>query len=298
MRSSLALWVCALLVVALGAFAGDGGPVFLQWLMPESPNDQTIREYWEKAEAEEASPEELLDLGTMLFLRGYPKDAVRTYQRALKLDRKLHEAWFRIGLVKHREGEIRAAEDAYRKCLYLLSGHGWCNFYMALLQERSGRPSQALDYYRRAFKVAPELANPKVNPEILYSELQLAAVLKKNDHDRFTGYLPMSFIEPEKVEQSRAKYEPEPTPTPVLIPIDRPIPVSARPPTMVVIDDSTIDSGGGMNQLESVETEEVTDATSTGRRSDRGRRTMGTRQRRPRTPGSVQPSPTPEPEIE
>jgi hypothetical protein len=185
-------------------------PMFIRWLKADDPGDQTIRAYWQRVEAGGATPEDMVDLGSMLYLRGYPKDAIRMFRRALDEDEKLYEAWFRIGLVEHREGNLRAARRAYRKCLKELTGHGWCNFYMGLLQEQLGHPSRALDYYRRAFKFAPALADPEVNPELLYSRLQLGAVLRHNARERFTTNMPMDFLRPERVAAVEARFGADP----------------------------------------------------------------------------------------
>ena len=99
---------CAIVAVVVGSFvvADADQPIFVKWLVVDDPGDETIREYWQKAERGELEAPALVDLGTMLFYRGYPKDAVRYFQRALKLDKNLYEAWFRIGLVEHREGRL------------------------------------------------------------------------------------------------------------------------------------------------------------------------------------------------
>ena len=60
-------------------------PVFVQWLVPGDPGDETIREYWKRAKADQLGAEDYVDLGTMLFHRGWPKDAVRMYREALAL---------------------------------------------------------------------------------------------------------------------------------------------------------------------------------------------------------------------
>ena len=73
-------------------------PIFVRWLVADDPGDETIRNYWERAERDELGARALVDLGTMLFYRGYPKDAVGMYRRALDLDPDLYEAWFRVGL--------------------------------------------------------------------------------------------------------------------------------------------------------------------------------------------------------
>ena len=60
--------LCAWLVV--DAVAGE--PMFMRWLVSGDSGDETIRVYWEREERGELSPNERVDLGTMLFHRGYP----------------------------------------------------------------------------------------------------------------------------------------------------------------------------------------------------------------------------------
>jgi len=227
--------VCALIVVGLlclppGVGIGAAGPsengvkrmpddpVFLQWLDPEDPDDETIREYWEMATRGELDPEGMVDLGTMLYLRGYPKDAVRFYRNALDENKKMYEAWYRIGVVEHREHNYEDARYAYEKCLKILSGHGWCNFYLGLLEEQTGHPSKALDYYKRAYEAAPELADPRFNPDVLYSKIQIGAAMQQQDERRFTATVPMPFLDPSAVRSVRTQYLPTPTPTPTPYP--------------------------------------------------------------------------------
>ena len=189
-------------------------PIFVRWLVADDPGDETIHNYWERAERDELGAPALVDLGTMLFYRGHPKDAVRMYRRALDLDPDLYEAWFRIGLAEHSQGELDNARQAYKRCLKKRPGHGWCNFYLGLLEEELGHSSNALDHYRRAFKHAPALANPKVNPEILSSDLALGAHLEAYDQQRFDAALPMRYLEPNKVNKVLRQYEPTPTVAP------------------------------------------------------------------------------------
>jgi hypothetical protein len=188
-------------------------PMFIRWLVAGDPGDETIRFYWNRTKQDKASAKELVDLGTMLFHRGYPKDAVRMFKRALDKNKKLYEAWFRIGLVEHREGNLRAARRAYRKCLKELTGHGWCNFYLGLLEEQTGHPTKDLNYYRRAFKFAPDLANPEINPEILYSELDLGALIRHGERDRFYQMMPLDYLQPGRIKKLQATFieeSPEP----------------------------------------------------------------------------------------
>jgi hypothetical protein len=198
------------LSVAVTAVADE--PMFVRWLVAGDPGDETIRNYWERAERDELDPPALVDLGTMLFYRGYPKDAVRYYKRALDRDPDLYEAWFRIGLVEHSQWNLNDARQAYKRCLKALTGHGWCNFYLGLLEEQLGHSSNALYYYRRALKFAPELADPQLNPEVMSSKLMLGVILQDQDRRRFQGSLPNPYLEPSEVSRVKRQYEPTPTP--------------------------------------------------------------------------------------
>lgn len=205
----VAVGLLSLLVVLL-AHADE--PIFVRWLVVDDPGDETIRNYWERAERGELDAPALVDLGTMLFYRGWPKDAVKMFQQALALDSELYEAWFRIGLVKHSEGELSDARQAYNRCLKIISGHGWCNFYLGLLEEQEGHSTAALDHFRRAFKSAPELSDPKVNPEMMASELAFAAKLREYHRINFKKSMPMPYLDAGKVKKVRKLYESTPPP--------------------------------------------------------------------------------------
>lgn len=178
-------------------------PVFLQWLAPDDPGDITIRAYWDQYSADKLSPEEIVDLGTMLFSRGYPRDAERLFHEAIKRDKKLYEAWFRLGLVKHQEGDTSAARKAYRHCLKIFKGHGWCNFYLGLLEEQAHHAKEATKYFKKAFRYAPVLGDERVNPELQNSKLALGAWLEHSREQDFHEALPMAWLAPEKMAEVR-----------------------------------------------------------------------------------------------
>ncbi|MCD4748782.1 MAG: hypothetical protein K8R59_05350 [Thermoanaerobaculales bacterium] len=208
-------WLTCFVVVGIGFGAVLNGygkePVFVRWLVADDPGDETIRAYWERYDREELSANEMVDLGTMLFYRGYPKDAVRLFEAALDEDKKLEEAWFRIGLVEHQQGNHRQARMAYKKCLHLFKGHGWCNFYLALLEEQDGNAKTAMEYYRRAFRYAPALADPDTNPELASSELSVGAWLQMARDRAFKKALPMPYLDSQQVKKVRASYDNEKT---------------------------------------------------------------------------------------
>lgn len=205
-----------LLVLVVDVAAKD--PIFVKWLIVDDPTDETIRTYWQQAEAGALGPRELVDLGTMLFYRGWSNDAVEYFKQALDADPQLADAWFRIGLVKHHAGDLSSARSAYKKCLKIQSGHAWGNFYLGLLEEQTGDAKAAMEYYERAFKHAPALADPRINPEILSSELQLGAQVRHHDRQGFQRAMPMAYLEPEKMREVQATFLATPTPIPTPVP--------------------------------------------------------------------------------
>jgi len=185
----------------------EGEPIFFRWLDEKDPVDATILEYWKRYEAGELNPEEIVDLGTMLFERGWPKDALRLYQEAGKADPTLYDAWLRAGLVAHSLRDLGAAKKYYKKCLKIHVGNGWCNFYMGLAEEQTYNGSAALKYYAKAFKVNPDLSDPRTNPAVLQSRIARAAAVAKEKQSEFVKDMPMTFLDPEEVERARARYE-------------------------------------------------------------------------------------------
>jgi len=210
----LAVSVLCLFAVGLGAAVGSGSEseksTLPSWLVPGDPTDETIRNYWERADQGELDADSLVDLGTLIFDRGHPDEAIGFYKQALKVDSGMYEAWFRIGLVEHTRGDLDNAEQAYSRCLKKRPGHAWCNFYYGRLEEQLGHPSKAMKHYEQAFVEAPRLADPAFNPEVMSSRLAVGATLMTYDQERFEQMAPMRLLRPDLVRDVRRSYEPAP----------------------------------------------------------------------------------------
>ncbi len=213
----------AALAATVAVDAVDKDPVFLRWLDGSRPLDAAIGHYWERALSDELTAVEWVDLGTMLFERGFPKDAIEAFRTAADLEPEMTEAWFRTGLVYHKRGEPNRARRAYDRCLDIRPGHGWCNFYLGLLEEREGNPERAVERFETAFRHAPALADPEVNTELLYSKLALAAKIGHYRGERFEVMAPMGYLEPGRIRGLQAELVPSAaSPVP---------PPSAEPPS-------------------------------------------------------------------
>jgi hypothetical protein len=62
--------------------------------------------------------------------------------------------------------------------------------------------------------VAPELADPEHNPEVLQSRLSLGAALYQSDQEWSADRMPMSYLRPAEVKAVWSRYAPTPTQTP------------------------------------------------------------------------------------
>jgi tetratricopeptide (TPR) repeat protein len=217
---------------AVGAGSASDETSIPNWLVAGDPVDETIRDYWERADRGELDADSLVDLGTLIFDRGHPDEAIVFYKQALKVDSEMYEAWFRIGLVEHTRGDLDNAEQAYSRCLKKRPGHAWCNFYYGLLEEQLGHPTKALKRYEQAFRKAPRLADPAFNPEVRSSRLALGARLTTYDEERFEEQMPMRLLRPDLVNEVLRSYEPSPVedPSPEAEPEATEPAASAAPP--------------------------------------------------------------------
>lgn len=192
---------------AVGVGLASDEATLPSWLVAGDPEDETIRYFWERADLGELDAEALMDLGTLIFDRGHPDEAIVFYKQAVKVDSEMYEAWFRIGLVEHTRGDLDNAEQAYSRCLKKRPGHAWCHFYYGLLEEQLGHPSKAMKHYEMAFQEAPRLADPAFNPEVLSSRLAIGATLLAYDLERFEEMIPMRLLQPGVVNEVRRSYE-------------------------------------------------------------------------------------------
>ena len=56
--------LCFSVVLVSAAVAAADEPMFVRWLVMDDPGDETIRDYWQRAEREELDAPALVDLGT------------------------------------------------------------------------------------------------------------------------------------------------------------------------------------------------------------------------------------------
>jgi tetratricopeptide (TPR) repeat protein len=217
----------AALAIALTLGAAEGA-VFERYLSPDRPEDRAILGYLALAEQGQATSNDLAELGVLLADKGFPKDAERYLEAAVKADKENVEALYRLGLVRQRMGKEGSAIRCYRKVVNQRPGHAYASFMLALAEEKRGRRDAAIYHYAKAYRHLPGLANRQFNPLVIDSQLQDEAQLLRYGRDVAAASIDVPPVDPAAVRammQALPQAEPgAPPPTPVAPPPPQPTP--------------------------------------------------------------------------
>ena len=170
-------WRAAALIgflLPLAAAAKDpktGEPFYQHFLAPGNPIDDKILEYEKKIAEHPESPDLHNDLGNLLALRRFPKEARAEYQTAMKLDKKNFMAPYNMGIVYEMEGNTKDAITAYEHSVDRNRGFPPSRFRLGRLYERTGRSSAAIEQYAKAFEIDPSMREVRRNPFVVDSRL-------------------------------------------------------------------------------------------------------------------------------
>lgn len=233
-------WFPGMLVLTLATLAS--GMVFERFLSPDRPKDRAIMNYMALEQAGKATSTDLANLGVLILEKGFPNDAEYYLREALKLDEDNYEAAYRLGLVLQRQGHDFKAARCYKKTLKIRPGYAEARFMLALAEERCGLRDAAITDYVRAYRHAPDLANPEVNPLVYDSQLQTEAALKYYQERVTASTLKVTSIDPAAVRQmmqvkaARAgtpvpEPVPQASPEPTAQPTEQPLPAAQPQPT-------------------------------------------------------------------
>jgi len=223
-------WSAAVTVLLMTAVVASGAG-FERQLSPDRPSDRAIVNYLALVKAGKASSMDLGNLGVLLLDKGYPADAEHYLGAALKADKHNFEAAYRLGIVLQREGKNRKAIHYYLRALDEHPAHAHARFMLAFAEERCGRRADAIRDYASAYHLAPELANPAVNPLVLDSRLQTEAQLTRYQRDVATATLKTSAPDPAGLRRM-LETTPKPAEAAPPMPAAPPLAVAPRPPVI------------------------------------------------------------------
>jgi hypothetical protein len=213
------------------------GMVFERFLSPDNPRDQVIMKYLALEKDGKATSSDLANLGVLILEKGFPNDAEHFLHQAVKLDPENYEATYRLGLVLQRQGHDLKAVRYYKKTLKMRPGYAQARFMLALAEEHCGLRDEAVHDYVRAYRHAPDLANPDINPLVYDSRLQTEVAIKYYQEKVVASTLAVTPIDPAAIRQmmqvkaARAGTPvPEPTPETPTAPQAQPTPQPQAPP--------------------------------------------------------------------
>ncbi len=116
------------------------------------------------------------DLGEFYFKQGKLEEAVEAFQNALAMSPRLTpDAWFKLGVARHRLNRVPEAVEALRRALELTPDNpqvqealaqALFDFHYLLKQE--ARPSESLDLLREAVRLNPRHARAQFDLAVLY----------------------------------------------------------------------------------------------------------------------------------
>ena len=176
-----------LLLVTLAAFgcafrpptaAEYESPFYAKYLNTGSVLDARISRTLAALRAEPNAAHLHNELGVLLVQKGFPKDAEREFERAIDLDRRYHEAWYNLGLLRAARGDEGGARRAYLATVHHKPGHAHALFQLGLLEEKLKHTDRAVELYAKALSINPKLMDVSTNPRILDTQLLHLALMK------------------------------------------------------------------------------------------------------------------------
>jgi hypothetical protein len=168
-------------------------PAFYEkYLTDDLPLDREIRVLQKKCADNPKDAGAHNDLGNLLALRGFPKEAHASYREAEKLDSGLYIANYNDGLLYEKEGKIERAKDAFRRTIRKKPGLPEAHFHLALIYEGEGRTEQAISQYSEALRIDDRLRDPAFNALSVQSRLIYRASIANYKHDISTAGLQVS----------------------------------------------------------------------------------------------------------
>jgi tetratricopeptide (TPR) repeat protein len=113
------------------------------------------------------------NLGNYYLDRGDFKQAVISYEKALKMEPRGVLAMVNEAMAYSRMGENQKAEDALKKALKVAPDNAAANFNMGLLKAEENDPGAAEKHLRAALKADPQLAQAAYNLCVILSKDRL-----------------------------------------------------------------------------------------------------------------------------
>lgn len=158
-------------------------PFYRKYLVAGNSLDDRIVEEERRVYADPDNANLRNDFGNLLAQRRFVEDARMQYERALDADSSHFLAAYNLGLLWETEGKPSKAASAYRKSISRKPGFPASHFHLGRLYEMRGMDSLAVKEYAKAFRLDPQMRDPRHNPLILDTRLLERASLVNYPRD-------------------------------------------------------------------------------------------------------------------
>lgn len=161
-------------------------PFYAKYLTPGVPLDDQIAQTIAALRTQPRSAALHNQLGQLLLVKGFPKDAETELERSVDADRRFYPGWYNLGLIRAANGNYTGARYAFNRAVQYKPGHAAALFQLGLLEEKAEHTDDAVEYYAKAFSINHQLLDVRVNPRIVDTKLVDLALIKlyPNDHAR------------------------------------------------------------------------------------------------------------------
>lgn len=163
------------------AYAAE--PFYRKYLVPGNTLDDRIAEEERRVEAQPDDANLRNDFGNLLAQRRFVEDARMQYEKAIELDDAHFLAPYNLGLLWESEGKFSKAVSAYRTSISRKPGFPASHFRLGRLYEQRGWDGLAVKEYAKAFRLDPQMRDPRHNPLVIDTRLLERASLVNYPRD-------------------------------------------------------------------------------------------------------------------
>jgi hypothetical protein len=134
--------------------------------------------YLDLMAAGKASAAQVNDFAAYIAKRGMPRVAISFQQYALRLEPQNPTLWKNLGTMQRTTRALTDAAASFNKAITLNAIDALAHYNLGAVYDAEGNYDAAIEEYRRALVLEPDLADPRKNPQVVNNENLLAVQLK------------------------------------------------------------------------------------------------------------------------
>jgi tetratricopeptide (TPR) repeat protein len=124
-----------------------------------------------------ASAAQVNDFAAYLAKRGMPKIAMQYQEYATDLAPKDGTIWLNLGTIQRTMGSLGPAAGSFKKAISIDPNNALAHYNLGAVYDAEKSYDDAIEEYRRALVLEPDLADPRKNPQVVNNENLLAVRL-------------------------------------------------------------------------------------------------------------------------